>query len=153
MSNQQPDLGAMISGLFGGEGGFDMSKLSALLAPIMALVQQSGGLQGLLEKLQSSGLQDQVNSWISSGQNAVANPQQITEALGADKIKAAAESAGIAPDQLAQEMSSALPNLVDKLSPSGQLPTSPDQIQDMIKSLPGGDQLSSILGGLLGGGK
>lgn len=153
MSNEQPDLGAMISGLFGGEGGFDMSKLSGMLAPIMAMVQQSGGLQGLLDKLQSSGLQEQVSSWISQGQNAVANPQQITEALGPDKLKAAAESAGIAPDQLAQEMSTALPNLVDKLTPNGQLPTSPDQIQEMVKNLPGGDQLSGLLGSLFGGNK
>ena len=149
MSNQQPDLGAMLSGLLGGEGGIDLGKMSAMLAPIMALVQQQGGLQGLLEKLQSSGLGDQVNSWVSAGQNAAANPSQITEALGVDKITSVAESAGLSPDQLAEQMSSALPSLVDKLSPNGQLPSA-DQLQGMIQNMPGGDQLGDILGGLFG---
>lgn len=138
MSDQQPDLGAMISGLFGGEGGgFDLSKLSAMLAPLMGIIQQNGGLQGLLEKLQSSGLGDQVSSWLGAGANAAANPQQLTEALGVDS-------------SVAEQMSSALPNLVDKLSPNGQLPST-DQLQGMLQNLPGGDQLGGLLNGLLGG--
>lgn len=136
----------------GGAGGMDLSKLTALLAPIMQQLQSSGGLNAILGKLQSAGLTDQVNSWLGQGSNAPVDPNQIGEALGGE-VDAMAASTGLSPDDVKTGLSDLLPGLVDKLSPGGSLPTSPEDITGMLSQLPGGDQLGSILGGLLGGNK
>ena len=58
-----------------------------LINSIMALVNQAGGVQGLLEMLQSGGLAEQVASWIGTGENQPVSGDQIKDALGADNIQ------------------------------------------------------------------
>ena len=145
------DPAAMLQQLLSGAGGsLDLSKLQGMLQPILDLIQQNGGLQALLAKLQSNGLGDQVSSWLGQGQNLAADPSQITQALGPDQLKAAAEKAGVSAQELAGTLSQTLPGMVDKLSPSGSLPGA-GQLSDLTAKLPGGDQISGLLGQLLGG--
>jgi uncharacterized protein YidB (DUF937 family) len=149
MANDPSALIGQLQQLLGGN--FDMSKLQGLIQPVMDLINQNGGLQGLLGKLQSGGLGEQVQSWISTGQNLAANPDQIAAALGPDQLKAAAEKAGTSAQDVATDLSNVLPDLVNKISPSGELPNL-GNINDLVAKLPGGDQLSGLLGQLLGGG-
>src|SRR5689334_9955586 len=46
------------------------------------LVQQHGGLGGLLDTLRQQGLGSHVDSWIGTGQNMPVNAQHIIDALG-----------------------------------------------------------------------
>ncbi|TXH40820.1 MAG: DUF937 domain-containing protein [Actinobacteria bacterium] len=145
------DLSAMLNQLLSGAGGsIDTSKLQQNLQPLLDLIQQNGGLQALIEKLQASGLGDQVQSWLGQGANLAANPQQLTEVLNPESLKAAADKAGASAQDVAGELSSVLPGLVDKLSPSGQLPGAAN-LGDALGKIPGGEQLSGLLGPLLGG--
>ena len=82
-----------------------------------------GGLGGLLEKLQKGGLGDVANSWVSSGQNQPVSPKQLSPALGSDIIKALAERTGLSEEELTKQLSQILPGLVDKLTPTGRVPT------------------------------
>ena len=82
-----------------------------------------GGLGGLLNKLQQGGLGDVVNSWVGSGQNQPVSPNQLGSALGPNIIKTLAQQSGISEEELTQQLSQALPGLVDKLTPNGRLPT------------------------------
>lgn len=136
-----------------GGGNIDMSKLQGLVGPVMEQIQAGGGLNALLEKLKAAGFSDQVSSWLSAGSNLPVDPSAIGQALGVDKIAAMAKESGLSIDQVQTGISEMLPGLVDKMSPTGSLPTSPQDLTAMLGQLPGGDQLSSMLGGLLGGGK
>ncbi len=89
---------------------------------IMQLVQQQGGLHGLLEKLRGGGLTEVVQSWIGTGANQAVSPAQLNTALGEQHVGQLAGAAGMAPQELLGMLSQHLPGLVDQLSPGGELP-------------------------------
>jgi len=98
---------------------------SDLLNAVMGLVgnQQTGGLGGLVQQFSGKGLGDIVNSWVGTGQNMPITPQQIQQGLGSDTIKQLASKAGLSPDAVTSQLAGLLPNVVDKLTPNGQIPT------------------------------
>jgi uncharacterized protein YidB (DUF937 family) len=82
-----------------------------------------GGLGGLLNKLEQGGLGDQTKSWVGSGQNQPVSPGQLGSALGPNVLKTVSQMTGISEDDLTKQLSQVLPGLVDKLTPSGRMPT------------------------------
>ncbi len=91
------------------------------------------GLDAVLEKFKASGLDDKVQSWISKGENAALSPDEVKGALGSE-LDSFAAKAGVAKDQAADGIAKALPELVDKLTPDGVVPS-----EEKVKS-----ELSSI---------
>jgi uncharacterized protein YidB (DUF937 family) len=89
---------------------------------IMQLVQQQGGLQGLLDKLRNGGLAEIVQSWVGTGANQPVSPAQLNTALGEQQVGQLAGAAGMAPQELLGLLSQHLPALVNQLSPGGELP-------------------------------
>jgi uncharacterized protein YidB (DUF937 family) len=81
-----------------------------------------GGLGGLLEKLQQGGLGDVAKSWVGTGQNQPISPGSLGSALGPSLIKTLAEKTGLSEQEVAAQLSQALPGFVDKLTPQGRLP-------------------------------
>ena len=81
------------------------------------------GLGGLFSQFQQSGHGDLMNSWVGSGQNAPANPNQIAQALGPDTLRELAQRLGLPESEVAARLSQELPQVVDKLTPQGRLPT------------------------------
>lgn len=81
------------------------------------------GLGGLFSQFQQSGHGDLMNSWVGSGQNAPANPNQISQALGPDTLRELAQRLGLPESEVAARLSRELPQVVDKLTPQGRLPT------------------------------
>ena len=98
-----------------------------------------GGLGGLVEQFTRHGMGDMVKSWVGTGQNLPVSPDQMTQVLGSDRISQMAEQLGLGKGELAGQLSQMLPQVVDRLTPHGQLPQ--------------GNDLSSLgdIGGLLGG--
>ncbi len=138
----------MLGGLMG-SGGQIPADLQKLAEPILQMIQQNGGLQQILGQLQNSPIGEQVNSWLGTGANEAVSPDQVAEAMP-HAVEDLASKTGMSAEQVSSSISELLPNLVDKLSPGGQLPGA-DQLGDVLKQIPGGDQLSGMLGGLLGG--
>lgn len=104
-------LGGMLGNLFDQYGG-----------PQVVLTQvlnQMGGVQGVLQKLQQAGLGGQVSSWLGNGSNEPVSPEAIGNAIGHSKIGEMATKLGIPPDQLSQMIAQALPGLIDRISPNG----------------------------------
>ncbi len=121
-------LGALLaSGVLTGGGGAAATPADAKARPAPeqgnggALL---GGLGGLVTALQSGGLGNLVNSWISPGPNQPVSPNQLGSALGPEIIKVLAQRSGIPEAELTRQLSQVLPGLVDKLTPEGRLPTS-----------------------------
>ncbi len=93
-----------------------------LLGSVIGLINSAGGLPALLQQLQGSGLGDQVASWIGTGQNQAVSGDQITDALGADNIQQIAQQAGVEPEHASTGLAQLLPQIIDQLTPDGQVP-------------------------------
>lgn len=138
-------LGGVLGG--SGEGGGSIGKL---IAPVMEMIQNNGGLQALVARLQDSPIAGQVNSWLGSGQNEPVSGDQVAEAVGPENVEQIAQQSGMSTDEVKGGLSQLLPNLVDKFSPGGQIPGA-DQVQDLVKNIPGAEQVQGQLGSMLGG--
>ena len=90
-----------------------------------------GGLGGLLNKLEQGGLGNVTKSWVGSGQNQPVSPGQLGSALGPSIIKMLSQKSGISEEDITRQLSQVLPGLVDKLTPSGRLPTLAELSQKM----------------------
>ena len=106
--------GAVMGKLGGTEGGMAQIALD--------MFNQHGGLNGVLDKLKTSGLGDQVASWVGTGENQAVSADQITSALGSSQIAELAAKFGISPDVLSGQLAQHLPDVINKLTPHGEVP-------------------------------
>jgi uncharacterized protein YidB (DUF937 family) len=81
-----------------------------------------GGLGGLLQRFQNAGLGDAAASWVGTGANLPVSADQIKAALSDGPLRTLAEHAGLSEDETASHLSGLLPQMIDKLTPQGQLP-------------------------------
>ncbi|WP_409029765.1 YidB family protein [Janthinobacterium sp. CG_23.3] len=114
----------------------DSMPRSALLTGVMGLIDSAGGLPGLLRKFQESGLGDQVASWVGVGANQSVSGEQIKDALGADAVGQIARQAGIEPEHASTGLAQLLPQIIDKLTPHGEVPDN-DLLQQGLSLLKG----------------
>lgn len=84
-----------------------------------------GGLSALVQQFQANGLGSIIQSWVSTGPNQPITAQQIQQALGSDKVKQIAARIGLDPNVVTQKLSTMLPQIVNHLTPSGQIPAAP----------------------------
>ncbi|TPL51181.1 YidB family protein [Mesorhizobium sp. B2-4-6] len=92
-----------------------------------------GGLGGLLDKLKNAGHGNVADSWVGTGQNQSINPGDLGSALGPAVIREIAQRTGMNEQELLQQLSTALPGIVDKLTPNGQVPQ-PHQVASAFNS-------------------
>ena len=122
-----------VIGALGGGGQAGGGGQSALLNIVMGmLANRSGGQQGgvdmggglgdLMAKFQQGGMGDVMSSWIGSGQNMPISGDQLSNVLGPDMLDKIASQLGISHGEAAGQLSQALPQVVDKLTPNGQVP-------------------------------
>ncbi len=85
-----------------------------------------GGLGDLLEKFQQAGHGNVANSWIGSGPNQPIQPGTLGQVLGSQTVQDLAQKAGINPNDLLGQLAQHLPEIINKLTPNGRLPTQSD---------------------------
>jgi uncharacterized protein YidB (DUF937 family) len=81
------------------------------------------GLGGLIKQFQQKGLNDTIDTWINPGANKDISSGQVSDALGPDVVDELSRRTGLSRDQVVAELARMLPNVVDKLTPDGRLPT------------------------------
>lgn len=84
-------------------------------------------LDALIDKFRSSGLDDKVESWIGKGDNKAIAPHELGQALGDKTLDQLSQETGMPKDSLLKELSGALPQVIDKLTPDGKLPDAKDR--------------------------
>ncbi len=143
-------LGAMNGQTQSPEGGGGIASILSVVSSnpqIMEVVTSMlsndgahGGLDGLIAKFQQAGMGDVIKSWVGTGQNQAITGDQLSNVLGSDALSGMAAKMGLNPGDLASQLSSVLPGLIDKLTPQGQLPSA---------GVGSGADLMGALGGLL----
>jgi uncharacterized protein YidB (DUF937 family) len=83
----------------------------------------SGGLNDLLKQFQQNGQGEVASSWVGTGSNQAITPKDLASALGADRINALMAHSGMSREDMLTGLSKHLPDVVDKLTPDGRLPT------------------------------
>ena len=112
-------LGQAAGGMMGGQ-----TAQNPLLQAVISLLGQNssvGGLAGLVQGFQKNGLGEIVNSWVGTGKNLPVTPDQMKQGLGGDFLRQLAGKAGVSPDAASAQLSSLLPGIIDKLTPSGKI--------------------------------
>ena len=109
----------------GGQGGGNAALLNAVVGMLAGGGQggaQGGGLGAMLGKAQQAGLGDVVSSWIGKGQNMPISADQLGSVLGGDTLANLAKQLGMSQGDAASQISQMLPDVVDRLTPQGQVP-------------------------------
>ena len=144
-------LDSVVGMMAGGQAGAGGGGQAALIQAVIGLLANQsgggaqggiGGLAGLVQQFQQGGLGDVVGSWVSTGQNLPVSAEQLQSVLGGNSALAGlAQQAGVSQGDLMGQLSQLLPQVVDQLTPDGQVPASGVQQPDLM----------GLLGGLLGG--
>ena len=95
-----------------------------LVQEVTGLINGSGGLENLVSAFRDKGLGDAVASWIGTGQNLPISSEQLQSVLGNEQVEAIAQKLGLSTSDVAQKLATLLPQVIDKLTPDGQLPES-----------------------------
>ena len=120
----------ILDGLIGLMAGGTQQGQSPLLQMAAQLIEQNGGLPGIISKFQQAGLGQQAGSWVSTGQNMPISADQLQQVLGSGQIGQIAQQLGLSHGAAGNGLAQALPQLIDQLTPSGQI--SADH-NDMLK--------------------
>ena len=83
----------------------------------------NGGLGEIIKQMQQQGQGDVADSWVGRGENKPINPKQLEEVLGPEKMKSLAEQAGLSHVQFMQGLAQGLPQVIDRMTPQGRMPT------------------------------
>lgn len=128
----------MVTGALNGAGGNGGGN--AMLDVVMQMLSnkgQNGGLAGLAQAFQNKGLGEQMASWISTGQNLPISPEQIKSVLGEGQLGQIAGQLGMNEQQAAGGLADLLPQVIDKITPNGQMPQGDDLVAQGLELLKG----------------
>ena len=83
----------------------------------------AGGLGGLVDQMSKGGLGEVAKSWVGTGTNSPISGDQISKMLPPNVVDMLTKQTGLTPDEIMQRLQQVLPQVVDGLTPKGQLPT------------------------------
>ncbi len=118
-------LGSALGGMLRGGG----QQQSPLMQIALQLLQQNGGIEGMLDKFRQGGYADQAASWQSTGQNMPISGNALQEVLGSGAIGQIAQQLGMSHGDAAGGLAQVLPQVIDQFTPNGQVP---DNDNDMV---------------------
>ncbi len=145
-------LGGMLGGMLGGgqrasndDDGSPLAGKGALLAALLPLalqlVQRAGGIGGLMEKFKQAGHGQQVGSWVSTGENQPIDAGAVQHVFGDDELSQMSQQLGVPQEEVAGGLAQILPQIVNHLSPEGEVHAGADDTLNQALS-----QLSQAFG-------
>jgi uncharacterized protein YidB (DUF937 family) len=105
-----------------------------VIEAVSKVISDEGGVGAVVSKLTHGGLGEQAASWVGSGKNLPADHHRVSKALGKRHVQRVAKDAGVSEAQAEDGIGAALPAIIDKLTPHGELPAH------------GGNELSELSG-------
>jgi uncharacterized protein YidB (DUF937 family) len=114
-----------VMGKLGGQKGEGEGEGGSLQA-LTKMLSANGGVQGLMAKMSSNGLGQQVQSWVGTGENKPVSGAQVSQALDTDSLNKMAQETGSTPEKVSDDVAKVLPEVVNKATPDGQVPKQGD---------------------------
>lgn len=134
-SGQQQDGGNPLDVLVNSLGAGGQARGNDLLGAVMSIVQQNGGLPGIVNMLRNNGLGQQADSWVGTGPNAGVSAEQMTDVFGGSGLGNLASQLGTSPGQAGSILSQILPELVNQLTPNGHIPENHNDLVSQALSM------------------
>lgn len=123
-------LGSVLGGVTGqngsgqnnqpaGSGG--QGKLLLILVPfVLNWIQQQGGFHKALANLTLSGLGQQVQSWVSNGENQPVQAAQLASMFPQEQVQQVAAQANTSTNEVYGSIANLLPQVVNAITANGQ---------------------------------
>ncbi len=128
------DLGDALGGMIGrglpanGRIGSNRGMLMAVLLPLaMQWVQRNGGIGAVLERFKQKGYGRQAKSWVSTRNNEVLDAEAVNNVVGRDELSRLSAQLGVREQDVVAGFAEILPEVVDQLSPEGEVPPEADE--------------------------
>jgi uncharacterized protein YidB (DUF937 family) len=122
-------LDGILGSLGGSNGGDAVSAITNLIN------SQPGGLGGLVSSFEQGGLGEVAKSWVSTGANLPISADQIAAVMGSGPVAEFAQKLGIDPQMATGVLAQVLPQVVDHLTPDGQVQSG--GVADLLGGLAG----------------
>jgi len=113
---------SLLDSLLGGMMGGVQQGQSPLLQAALQLIQQNGGLPGIISKFEHGGMAEHAGSWVGTGENIPITGNQLQEILGTGTIGQIAQQLGLSHGDASSGLAQVLPQIIDHLTPTGQVP-------------------------------
>jgi uncharacterized protein YidB (DUF937 family) len=127
-------LGGMMRGrrgAIGGRAGGHGGALMLMLLPLaMRWVQRNGGMGAVLKRFQQQGYGRQAQSWVATGDNQPLDEQAVQQVVGQGELAQMAERLGVPEQEVAQAFAEIMPEMVNQLTPKGELGQQADEVLD-----------------------
>lgn len=134
-------LGSVLGGMLGGRrspmgmppgrGGLggNRSALMLMLLPLaMRWVQRNGGMGAVLDRFRQKGYGSQMQSWVASGDNQPIDERAVEQVVGEPDLQDMAQRLGVPEQEVKQAFAEVMPEMVNQLTPEGQLPSQADEV-------------------------
>jgi uncharacterized protein YidB (DUF937 family) len=99
-------------------------SLDTIVSSLQELATDSGGkldLGGIVSNLNAQGLMDIADSWLGNGENAPISADAVKNLLGKEKLSQIAAKLDLDEASVANGVTEALPEIIDKSSRDGSL--------------------------------
>jgi uncharacterized protein YidB (DUF937 family) len=106
----------LFDGVLGGVVG------GTMVSVISRILEQHGGVQGVVNEFEKQGFGPTVRSWVGTGPNQPITAEQIHQVLGSGAMQELAAKAGLSVPEVTAKLAQILPQAIDKLTPSGVVP-------------------------------
>ncbi|MFN7222983.1 MAG: YidB family protein [Paracoccaceae bacterium] len=107
------------------EGGF-LSEISQLFATGAAGTTLSTGLNELVNRFRAAGRAAPADSWVSAEANMPIDLDELEAAIGHETLDDLAAKTGLSQRALLLRLNAALPEVVNRFTPHGRVPTEPE---------------------------
>jgi len=123
--------------VLGSLSGSSASQHAGLVGAIESMLNspQVGGLSGLIAAFEQKGLGGVAASWVGTGQNLPISPEQLQAVLGSEQVQAIAQKLGLSSQEVSGHLAELLPQVIDKLTPSGSIPQDGGELGGLLGAL------------------
>ncbi len=117
-------LDSLLSSVLGGgnTSGGQQNALVQLATSLIINHSSGNGLAGLAQQFDQQGLGHLMQSWIGTGENHAISPDQLHQVLGAEQVQQFARQNGMQGSQVTTALAALLPQIINGLTPQGQVP-------------------------------
>ena len=135
-------LDGILGSVLGGNSGGGSNPLLQIAMQMLAnkggggagggAMDAMGGLGSIISAFQKGGLGHLTDSWVGTGDNLPVSGDQLSQVLGSDKISQIASQLGMSQSDAAGGLAKILPDLVNHVTPNGQVPASHSMVEDAL---------------------
>jgi uncharacterized protein YidB (DUF937 family) len=111
-------------------------NVDTIVSSLQELITDSGGkldLGGIVSNLNAQGLMNIASSWLGNGENAPISTDAVKNLFGGEKLSQIAAKLDLDEDSVANGVTEALPEIIDKSSRDGSLSDMADDLLGSFK--------------------